>query len=458
MSVSTSNSVYRYCAPWQIYSFAWSRRADQKYRLAIGSLIDQYRNVIRIVKFDEEKKKINPVLEFRHNYPCTAMQFLPDRSNRQRDLIATAGDYLRLHEIFEDEAVATICKLDSEQHCDYAAPLTSLDWNPVAKQIIGCGSIDTTVCIWDIQRSELLYQLIAHDHEVFDLSFSSSHQNLFVTASYDGTARLFDLRRLKNSTIIYEQPEPSKEPLLRCEWCPTRSHYVAVTHLRSPKVSILDLRVTDNPVIELIGHSEPSKEPLLRCEWCPTRSHYVAVTHLRSPKVSILDLRVTDNPVIELIGHSGPINSISWSNFFLGHIATGGEDKSVMLWKVGEEKSSRLSKTKISVSLFGDDDEEDADEKDEEEDAKLEGAFEKALPLPTHSDTFLTLRYGDSASGAADEKDEKEEEGWRERRGRTRGGEERREDWGPITSLKWAHNEVNWLGVVVDDYLELLCI
>ena len=60
-------------------------------------------------------------------------------------------------------------------------------------------------------------QLIAHDKEVYDLAFAPS-TDVFASAGADGSVRMFDLRSLEHSTIIYESPE--LVPLLRLCWTP----------------------------------------------------------------------------------------------------------------------------------------------------------------------------------------------------------------------------------------------
>jgi WD40 repeat protein len=47
-------------------------------------------------------------------------------------------------------------------------------------------------------------QLIAHDKEVFDVRFCANSTDVFVSCGADGSVRMFDLRSLEHSTIIYE--------------------------------------------------------------------------------------------------------------------------------------------------------------------------------------------------------------------------------------------------------------
>ncbi len=60
--------------------------------------------------------------------------------------------------------------------------------------------LDTTCSIWDIATGTTIKQLIAHDKEVFDVSFSPD-ANVFATVGADGSARKFDSRDLSRSDI-----------------------------------------------------------------------------------------------------------------------------------------------------------------------------------------------------------------------------------------------------------------
>ena len=94
-------------------------------------------------------------------------------------------------------------KLIKIQQNEFSAPLTSFDWNNENLNIVGTSSIDTTCTIWDIEKCSVYTQLIAHDKEVYDISFSTN-KNLFASVGADGSCRQFDLRYAKfNITLIY---------------------------------------------------------------------------------------------------------------------------------------------------------------------------------------------------------------------------------------------------------------
>ena len=40
--------IYKYEAPWTVYSMNWSVRPDKRFRLALGSFVEEYNNKVRV--------------------------------------------------------------------------------------------------------------------------------------------------------------------------------------------------------------------------------------------------------------------------------------------------------------------------------------------------------------------------------------------------------------------------
>lgn len=163
-------------------------------------------------------------------YPVTRILWEPPSSQKQTtDLLATSGDHLRLWSLpttVPSPSTNTITRsstsntkpapvtkltplalLSNSKTPEHTAPLTSLDWNKVSPKLIITSSIDTTCTIWDIPTLTAKTQLIAHDKEVFDVRFCAGSVDTFVSCGADGSVRMFDLRSLEHSTIIYEPSE-----------------------------------------------------------------------------------------------------------------------------------------------------------------------------------------------------------------------------------------------------------
>jgi DDB1- and CUL4-associated factor 7 len=170
--------------------------------------------------------EFSKIAEATHSYPVTRLLWEPPSSQKQStDLLATSGDHLRLWSLPSDTAMLNpsnsinrsthtrdvvtskltpLALLSNSKTPEHTAPLTSLDWNTVSPSLIITSSIDTTCTIWDIPTLTAKTQLIAHDKEVFDVRFCANSTDVFVSCGADGSVRMFDLRSLEHSTIIYE--------------------------------------------------------------------------------------------------------------------------------------------------------------------------------------------------------------------------------------------------------------
>jgi hypothetical protein len=51
---SKRKEIYKYTAPWTVYSMNWSVRPDKRFRLALGSFVEEYNNRVQIVSLDED--------------------------------------------------------------------------------------------------------------------------------------------------------------------------------------------------------------------------------------------------------------------------------------------------------------------------------------------------------------------------------------------------------------------
>lgn len=189
------------------------------------------------------------------------------------------------------------------------APLTSFSWNAPSPNLIVTSSIDTTCTIWDLPTRSALTQLIAHDREVYDVDWCPGSADVFASVGADGSVRVFDLRNLEHSTIIYETNAQQTPP---------------------------SSRNTDSA-----SYSTKGMLPLLRIAFNPWDANYLATFHLESDMVQILDVRAPGSPILELRGHSGPVNCVGWgppshgqsrNGPSKGMICTGGDDAQCLVY------------------------------------------------------------------------------------------------------------------------------
>ncbi len=189
---------------------------------------------------------------FDHPYPTTNIQWAPKSLAARRDMLATTGDFLRLWEVKDSGQVDFVSLLNPNKNSEYCAPLTSFDWNLTDENMVGTSSIDTTCTIWDINVEKVRTQLIAHDKEVYDIAFATG-KHIFGTVGSDGSLRLFDLRSLEHSTIMYESPDAT--PLLRLRWNLMDPNYIACVTMDSSTVIVLDIRMPATAAATLRTHT-----------------------------------------------------------------------------------------------------------------------------------------------------------------------------------------------------------
>jgi len=301
--------IYTYEAPWLIYGMNWSVRPDKKFRLAIGSFVEEYNNKVEIIQLNEDSGRFTSKALFEHPYPTTKIMWIPDKTGSREDLLATTGDYLRLWKIADDGSCAMKCLLNNNKNSEFCAPLTSFDWNETDPSIVGTSSIDTTCTIWNVETHQAKTQLIAHDKEVYDIAFAPS-TDVFASAGADGSVRMFDLRSLEHSTIIYESPE--LVPLLRLCWNKQDHNYLATFLMDQSQVVILDIRAPSVPVAELQGHTQCVNS----IAWAPHSSCHIC-TGGDDAQALIWDLSAMPKPITEPIlayNAEAEINTLQWSS------------------------------------------------------------------------------------------------------------------------------------------------
>eukprot|EP01059_Diplonema_ambulator_P035775 TRINITY_DN8580_c0_g1_i2.p1 TRINITY_DN8580_c0_g1~~TRINITY_DN8580_c0_g1_i2.p1 ORF type:complete len:372 (+),score=78.76 TRINITY_DN8580_c0_g1_i2:35-1117(+) len=279
--------IYTFDLPWKGNALSWSVRSDKPFRLACASYIEEYQNKVSIIQLDDAQNKLTQQASFDHPYPATKIMWLPDQRTNATDLLASTGDYLRLWEVnprnkdgeIEEGKVVTSCCLNNNKKTDFCAPLTSFDWNSDDARLVGTASIDTTCSIWDIEAQQSLTQLIAHEKEVFDIAFAKGTE-IFASVGGDGSVRLFDLRSLEHSTILFETEDL---------W------------------------------------------PLLRIVWNKQDPNYLATIKVDGNEIIVLDVRVPSVPVT-ILNHNAPVNSVCWAPHSSCHLCSSGDDCLALIW------------------------------------------------------------------------------------------------------------------------------
>ena len=256
-SYSDNPTNSNYLAPFPTYAYDWCKwpvmGGSGAGKMAVASYLEDPHNFIQVLDTHIAPQEVTspgqPMygLEYTKSaeatcaYPVTRILWEPPSSQKpQTDLLATSGDHLRLWSLPREKELAMsqtsntinrsaaansrdqgtpklqpLALLSNSKTPEHTAPLTSLDWNTLSPKLIITSSIDTTCTIWDIPTLTAKTQLIAHDKEVFDVRFCAGSVDVFVSCGADGSVRMFDLRSLEHSTIIYEPAEKTEKGTLK---------------------------------------------------------------------------------------------------------------------------------------------------------------------------------------------------------------------------------------------------
>lgn len=358
---SKKREVYRFETDWLISSLAWSNEPGEPLQLALSSYIEDYTNHVQLVSLarDTNDQELKSVATFYHPYPATKILWIPrsaDNHTYSPRLLATTADYLRIWRVQENKSnsltqaggylnrsvdstdsleveVKLECLLNSNRGSKLCTPLTSFDWNDADPNMIVTSSVDTTCAVWDLETSTLVSstrspqseflisgslrtQLVAHDHQVYDVSFSrfSSSRSVFVSSSGDGSVRLFDLRRLSTSTVLYEVDgsKPFEQrALVRVSCSKLDTNLVSTFASNSNEILIIDIRNPGRPVGTLSNHTAN----LNGMSWAAHSAHHIC-SAADDCQALIWELSKLPDPIAEpLLAYraGGKINAISWS-------------------------------------------------------------------------------------------------------------------------------------------------
>lgn len=252
--------------------------------LGFEELIDEddlsYFRLIEKVKKDDLKFPLSKIM-FSHTHP---------------HFLATCDIELNIYNLESESETNVQLKFkdtlkvnDDESDSEFPAPLTSFDWNKCNLSLLAASSYDTTCTIWDLNSNKILTRLIAHDKEVFDIGFLDG-EHIFVSAGGDGELRLFDLRDLENSQIMFD----SKDGAALTRLCVN-----------------------------------------------PKDQNYIAALSIDKPYFYLIDLRDVSSPVGIIQSHTSVVNTVQWSDLDKNRLCTGGDDKKIYMWDINKINTNK---------------------------------------------------------------------------------------------------------------------
>lgn len=288
---SVNNS--HFSSPWPFYACDWSMNSEDFCTVAVGSFLSKKNNFIQVRSLASPGSEFKIVAEaLPVEFVTTKVLWSPSKV-KNSEYLASSGNGVNIWKVSPDGTDSSHFTLtgrlvskqtarksstedlkvavdDSEKNPP--APVTSFDWNRLDPTLLVTASYDTTCTLWCLETGAIKTQLIAHDKEVFDVAFSPTSADSFVSVGADGSLRLFDVRQLDHSTIVYESGGGGgTRPLLRVQWNTVDPNYLSTFAFDSNKVIIMDIRMPSVPAAELSEH--PS--PIVAMRWSPRSSSHL---------------------------------------------------------------------------------------------------------------------------------------------------------------------------------------
>ena len=206
------------------------------------------------------------------NFPVSSILFSPHEENK--NLLISTSDLLSVYS-YEEEQLNLIVAFERKTK-NYCGPLTSCDWSRANNAIIGVSSVDHTCSIWDLNKREEKYMIIAHDKEVYDISLGPD-EFIFMSTGADGSVRLFDSRQANSSSIIFETRDESA--MTRLKWNLVNPNFILTVIVDKNEIYILDQRKLNAPYGILKVHTNVVNSAI----WAPqSNSNLISVSDDKS--------------------------------------------------------------------------------------------------------------------------------------------------------------------------------
>ena len=219
-----------------------------------------------------ENNSIKLKSQVKCEFPVSSILFSPHEENK--NLLISTSDILSVYS-YEQEQLNLQVAFRSKTK-NYNGPLTSCDWSRANNAIIGVSSVDHTCSIWDLNKREQKYMIIAHDKEVYDIALGPD-EFIFMSTGADGSVRLFDSRQANSSSIIFETRDES--PMTRLKWNLVNPNFILTVILDKNEIFILDQRKLSVPYGILKVHTNVVNNVI----WAPqSNSNLISVSDDKS--------------------------------------------------------------------------------------------------------------------------------------------------------------------------------
>lgn len=229
------------------------------------------------------------------------------------------GGTLYILEHFEDE-VTEICQFH------WSDGLFDVVWSPTTDNIVATASGDGSLQVWNVEKPKEKPVLVLHEHknEIYSLDWGEKWNfHHLLSASWDGTVRLWDVNRTSSLTTF---TDTSPNSLIYCaNFSPLIANLISTvsTDGNLNLWNSLDFSGTSKPLMTIAAHEDAE---VLCCEWNKFDRN-VLVTGGSDGLIRGWDLRNLRGHVFELSTDSErAVRRISFSPHSSAYLASANFD------------------------------------------------------------------------------------------------------------------------------------
>ncbi|MBW0555790.1 hypothetical protein O181_095505 [Austropuccinia psidii MF-1] len=280
-------------------------------------------------------------------YSCSYSPFYPSKL-----AVATAANFGlvgngRLHILQADPAL----KVNLDKTFDSQDGLYDVAWSEVHENQLATASGDGSIKLWDIMLNEFPVQSWhEHKREVFSLDWNNLKKDLFVSSSWDHSAKIWTPSR---SASILTIPAHGA-----CVYAARFSPSSADTLATCSSDGSLKIWDTNSPPGANASLTIPAHDSeVLALDWNKYSPHLIATASV-DRTVKIHDIRMASQGsshrccVGALIGHQYAIRKVAWSPYSSSEITTCGYDMTARVWVTPEISANVSHFTSLRTGLL----------------------------------------------------------------------------------------------------------
>ncbi|KAF5181360.1 Spa1-related [Thalictrum thalictroides] len=244
--------------------------------------------------------------------------------DRDKEFFASAG-VARKIKVYEYDIVLNG---DRGIHCPVIemaskSMISSICWNSYIKSQIASSDFEGAVQIWDVNRGQVLTEMMEHERRVWSVDFSSADPTMLASGSDDGSVKLWNINQGESIDTIKTKAN------VCCVQFPPDSARSLVFGSADHKIYCYDLRNTKTPWCTMLGHTRT----VSYIKFVDSASLVSASTDntLKLWDLSTCTSQVLNNPLQTFTGHRNVKNFVGLS-VWDGYIATGSETDEVFIY------------------------------------------------------------------------------------------------------------------------------